>query len=60
MYEFSLLYPAISGLPAEVRVKGVIRFMKAPGQERYTPVLMINDIAKDIERNVQVRNEYEF
>lgn len=42
-----------------VRVKGVIRFIKAPGQERYTPVLMINDIAKDIEPGIKVNNEYE-
>jgi uncharacterized repeat protein (TIGR03943 family) len=42
-----------------VRVKGVIRFLKVPGQERYTPVIVVADI-KDIERNVQVRNEYEF
>jgi hypothetical protein len=43
-----------------VRVRGVIRFIKAPGQERYTPVLMVNDIGKDIERNIKVNNEYEF
>ena len=43
-----------------VRVRGVIRFVKATGQERYTPVLMINDIAKDIERGIKVNNEYEF
>ena len=43
-----------------VRVRGVIRFIKAPGQERYTPVLMLNDIGKDIERNIKVNNEYEF
>lgn len=43
-----------------VRVRGVIRFIKAPGQERYTPVLVLNDIAKDIERNIKVNNEYEF
>lgn len=42
-----------------VRVRGVIRFVKAPGQEGYTPVLIVGDI-KDIERNVPVRNEYEF
>jgi hypothetical protein len=42
-----------------VRVKGVIRFLKAPGQERYTPVVIVADI-KDIDTNVQVRNEYEF
>jgi hypothetical protein len=43
-----------------VRVRGVIRFLKAPGQERYTPVLMVNDIGKDIDRNIKVGNEYEF
>lgn len=42
-----------------VRVKGVIRFIKVPGQERHTPVLMINDIGKDIERGIKPRNEYE-
>ncbi len=42
-----------------VRVRGVIRFVKAPGQDRYTPVLVLPDI-KDIERNILVRNEYEF
>lgn len=40
-----------------VRVKGVIRFVKA--QDRYRPVLIVPDI-KDIDPNVQVRNEYEF
>jgi hypothetical protein len=50
--------PAAS--PGEwVRVRGVIRFIKAPGQESYTPVLIVGDI-KDIERNVPVGNEYEF
>lgn len=42
-----------------VRVRGVIRFVKAPGQDRYTPVLVINDIGKDIDRDVKVANEYE-
>lgn len=43
-----------------VQVRGVIRFIKAAGQERYTPVLMINDIAKDITRGIKPNNEYEF
>ncbi len=42
-----------------VRVRGVIRFVKAPGQQSYTPVLLVADI-KDIDTKVQVRNEYEF
>lgn len=42
-----------------VRVRGVIRFVKAAGQEGYTPVLIVGDI-KDIDTKVQVRNEYEF
>jgi hypothetical protein len=42
-----------------VRVTGVIRFIKAGGQERYTPVLMLTDIGKDIQRGIKPRNEYE-
>jgi hypothetical protein len=42
-----------------VRVTGIIRFVKAPGQETYTPVLVVSDI-KDIERNIPAGNEYEF
>jgi uncharacterized membrane protein YcgQ (UPF0703/DUF1980 family) len=50
--------PAAS--PGEwVKVRGVIRFIKAAGQDRYTPVLVLSDI-KDVERNVEVQNEYEF
>ena len=41
-----------------VQVKGVIQFIKAPGQERYTPVLVLSDIT-DITRQ-PVKNEYEF
>lgn len=51
---------AMSITPGEwVRVHGVIRFIKATGQDRYTPVLFLSDV-KDVERNVAVRNEYEF
>ncbi len=42
-----------------VQIRGVIRFMKVPGQDRYTPVLVLGDI-KDIDMNVKVANEYEF
>lgn len=42
-----------------VRVRGVIRFIKAPGQDRYTPVLRLND-ATDVSKDVKVRNEYEY
>lgn len=44
-----------------VRVKGVIRFVEtgAGNQKRWTPVLMVNDIGKDIERGLKPRNEYE-
>lgn len=42
-----------------VQIRGVIRFMKVPGQDRYTPVLVLGDI-KDIDMNVKVTNEYEF
>lgn len=44
-----------------VRVKGVIRFVETGtgGQKRWTPVLMLNDIGKDIERGIKPRNEYE-
>jgi uncharacterized membrane protein YcgQ (UPF0703/DUF1980 family) len=41
-----------------VKVRGVIQFIKAPGQERYTPVVVLSDL-KDIVV-VPVRNEYEF
>lgn len=41
-----------------VQVKGVIQFIKAPGQERYTPVLVLPDIT-DITRQ-PIKNEYEF
>lgn len=41
-----------------VQVKGVIQFLKAPGQERYTPVLVLSDIT-DITRP-PIKNEYEF
>jgi hypothetical protein len=41
-----------------VRVKGVIQFIKQPGQETYTPVLRLSDIT-DVER-AEVKNEYEF
>ncbi|QJX00395.1 TIGR03943 family putative permease subunit [Frigoriglobus tundricola] len=41
-----------------VQVKGVIQFIKAPGQERYTPVLVLSDIT-DITRQ-PIKNEYEF
>ncbi len=43
-----------------VRVKGVIQFIKAPGQDRYTPVLVLGGIGEDDIRRVEVRNEYEF
>jgi uncharacterized membrane protein YcgQ (UPF0703/DUF1980 family) len=43
-----------------VRITGVIRFIKPAGQDRYTPVLFLNDIGKDIERDIKVQNEYEF
>ena len=41
-----------------VQVKGVIQFIKAPGQERYTPVLVLPDIT-DITRP-PIKNEFEF
>ncbi len=41
-----------------VRVKGVIQFLKVPGQERYTPVLRLGDIT-DVQ-HAEVSNEYEF
>jgi hypothetical protein len=41
-----------------VRVKGVIQFIKAPGQERYTPVLRLPDIT-DVQE-VPVKNQYEY
>jgi hypothetical protein len=41
-----------------VRVKGVIQFIKAPGQERYTPVLVLPDIT-DVQA-APIKNEYEF
>lgn len=51
---------AMTITPGEwVRVNGVIRFIKAPGQERYTPVLFLSDV-KDVERNIEIHNEYEF
>jgi hypothetical protein len=61
MLKVRIIAPHVPAVPEGewVRVKGVIRFIKAPGQERYTPVLVLNDIAKDIERNIKVRNEYE-
>jgi uncharacterized membrane protein YcgQ (UPF0703/DUF1980 family) len=40
-----------------VRVKGVIQFIKAPGQERYTPVIVLPDIT-DVQP-AQLKNEYE-
>jgi hypothetical protein len=40
-----------------VRVKGVIQFIKAPGQDRYTPVLRLGDIT-DIQP-AETKNEYE-
>jgi uncharacterized membrane protein YcgQ (UPF0703/DUF1980 family) len=43
-----------------VRVKGVIQFIKAPGQDRYTPVLVLGGIGEEDIRRVEVRNEYEF
>ena len=36
----------------------LIQFIKAPGQERYTPVLVLPDIT-DITRP-PIKNEYEF
>ncbi len=41
-----------------VQVKGVIQFIKVPGQEKYTPVLVLPDIT-DVQQ-VPVKNEYEF
>jgi hypothetical protein len=41
-----------------VRVKGVIQFIKIPGQERYTPVLRLPDIS-DVQ-HADLKNEYEF
>jgi hypothetical protein len=41
-----------------VRVTGMIQFVKAPGQERYTPVLILAD--NNAIETVPVRNEYEF
>jgi len=51
---------AISGFPdfEWVRVKGVIQFIKAPGQERYTPVLVLGDVT-DVQK-AQLKNEYEY
>lgn len=43
-----------------VRIRGVIRFLEVPGQKRFTPVLVLNDIGKDIEKDIKVNNEYEF
>jgi hypothetical protein len=40
-----------------VRVKGVIQFIKLPGQDRYSPVIRVPDIT-DVQRAV-VKNEYE-
>jgi hypothetical protein len=40
-----------------VRVKGVIQFIKLPGQNRYSPVLRLSDIT-DVQL-AEVRNEYE-
>ena len=41
-----------------VQVKGVIQFIKAPGQERYTPVIVLPDIT-DVQV-IPIKNEYEF
>jgi len=41
-----------------VKVKGVIQFLKAPGQVRYIPVVVLGDVT-DVQI-VPVRNEYEF
>jgi hypothetical protein len=41
-----------------VRVKGVIQFVKPPGQDRYTPVLRLAD-KKDLQP-AEMKNEYEF
>jgi len=41
-----------------VKVKGVIQFIKAPGQERYTPVLVLGDIT-DLQ-TAPLKNEYEY
>ena len=41
-----------------VRVKGVIQFIKAPGQERYTPVLVLGDLT-DLQ-TAPLKNEYEY
>jgi hypothetical protein len=40
-----------------VRVKGVIQFIKVPGQERYVPVIMVGDIT-DVKKET-AKNEYE-
>ena len=53
---------AINNIPETkwVRVKGVVQFVKTPGQERYTPLLVMGDI-KDVDDTVEEpKNEYEF
>ena len=51
---------AINNIPDYqwVRVKGVVQFVKAPGQDRYTPLLVVDNA--DVDPNVPVRNEFEF
>lgn len=41
-----------------VRVKGVIQFIQAPGQDRYTPVLVLGDVT-DVQK-APLKNEYEY